>query len=209
MDGTLLDSEKLWDIAVYELAEYLGGTMTPQIRHALIGASGPNALAIIFDSLELEPHPEAVGAAGAWLEKRITGLFEGGIPWRPGARDALAMTRDAGLPMALVTNTKRDLAEYGLDTMGREYFDASVCGDEVVDGKPAPHVYLRAAELLDLEPSQCLAIEDSATGALAAEAAGCRLLVVPCEVPVPPGPGRVMRDTLIGMTLAEMHACFG
>lgn len=205
MDGTLLDSEKLWDIAVYELAEHLGGTMTKELRHSLIGSSGPNALLSMFAALDIEPVAHAIADAGHWLEARVTELFTQGIPWRPGAKDALAMVRAAGLPMGLVTNTKRSLTEYGLDTLGREYFDVSVCADEVDHGKPQPDVYLRGAELLGLAPAQCLAIEDSPTGALAAEAAGCSVLIVPCEIPVPDGPGRVFRDTLLGVTVADLH----
>ena len=205
MDGTLLDSEKLWDIGVYELAEHLGGTMTQELRHSLIGSSGANALLSMFAALDLEPAAHAIADAGHWLEARVTELFKAGIPWRPGAKDALAMVRDAGLPMGLVTNTKRSLTEYGLDALGREHFDVSICADEVDHGKPRPDLYLRGAELLGLAPAQCLAIEDSPTGALSAEAAGCSVLVVPCEIPVPDGPGRVFRETLLGVTLTDLH----
>ena len=208
MDGTLLDSEKLWDVAVYELAEHLGGEMTRELRHSLIGSSGPNALTVMFDALDVEPSPEAIADAGEWLETRITALFADGIPWRPGAKDALAMVRDAGLASALVTNTKRSLAEYGLDTLGREFFDVSVCGDEVAHGKPEPHVYLRGAELLGLASTQCIAIEDSPTGALAAERSGAPLLVVPCEIPVPESAGRVFRDSLVGLTRQDLVAAW-
>lgn len=209
MDGTLLDSEKLWDIAVYELAEHLGGTMTQQLRYALIGSSGPNALMTIFTALDLEPSPTSLADAGEWLETRVTGLFSAGIPWRPGAKDALALVRDAGLPMGLVTNTKRSLTEYGLDTLGREYFDVSVCADEVDHGKPEPDLYVRGAGLLGLDPADCLAIEDSPTGAISAQRAGCSVLIVPCEIPVPDGPGRVFRETLVGTTFDDLRDAWG
>ncbi|WP_307829452.1 HAD family hydrolase [Antrihabitans stalagmiti] len=205
MDGTLLDSEKLWDVAINELSLNLGGPMTPATRHALIGSSGPNTLAIIFDSLDLEPHPDALADADDWLDKRVVQLFGDGIPWRPGAQEALAMVLDAGIPMALVTNTKRSLTELGLDTLGREHFAASVCADEVPQGKPAPDLYLRGAELLGTDPTHCVAIEDSPTGAIAAEAAGCSLIVVPCEIPVPEASGRVFRDSLIGLTVGDLR----
>ncbi|WP_348537613.1 HAD family hydrolase [Nocardia cyriacigeorgica] len=205
MDGTLLDSEKLWDIAVRDLAVELGSRMTDEIRRSLIGASGPNALRIVFTGLGLDPEPEAMRAAGGFLERRVTELMAQPIPWRPGAKDALAMVRAAGLPSALVTNTKRSLAEFGLDTLGREYFDASVCGDEVPHGKPDPGVYLRAAELLGLDPKVCVAIEDSPTGAAAAEAAGCAVLVVPCEIAVPEAPTRSQRDSLVALSVADLH----
>ncbi|MER7448686.1 HAD family phosphatase [Nocardia beijingensis] len=205
MDGTLLDSEKLWDVAVRELAREHGHEMTDAIRHALIGASGPNALRIMFTGLGIEPTPDSLRAAGEFLERRVTELMTGPIPWRPGAKDALAMVRAAGLSSALVTNTKRSLTEFGLDTLGRDFFDVSVCGDEVAHGKPEPDVYLRAAELLGLDPEQCVAVEDSPTGARAAQAAGCAVLVVPCEIPVPDAPRRVFRDSLIGLTVADLE----
>ncbi|MEV6320089.1 HAD family phosphatase [Nocardia sp. NPDC051787] len=205
MDGTLLDSEKLWDIAVRELAREHGHEMTDAIRHALIGASGPNALRIMFTGLGIEPTPASLRAAGEYLERRVTELMTGPIPWRPGAKDALAMVRAAGLPSALVTNTKRSLTEFGLDTLGRDFFDVSVCGDEVAHGKPEPDVYLRAAELLGLEPGHCVAVEDSPTGARAAQAAGCAVMVVPCEIPVPQARGRVFRDSLVGLTFGDLE----
>ncbi|WP_280421234.1 HAD family hydrolase [Nocardia carnea] len=207
MDGTLLDSEKLWDIGVRELARELGREMTQEIRHALIGASGANALRIMFTELGIDPHPEAVEAAGVFLEERVTELMTGPIPWRPGAVEALDMVRDAGLPCALVTNTKRSLTELALETLGRDRFDVSVCGDEVPHGKPDPAVYLRAAQLLGLNPRDCVAVEDSVTGVAAAAAAGCGVLVVPCEIPVPLDPSRTHRDTLIGLSRDDLELC--
>lgn len=204
MDGTLLDSEKLWDVAVRELAREHGCEMTDATRHALIGASGPNALRILFDGIGVPATSGNLTAAGEFLEWRVTELMHGPIPWRPGAKDALGMVRAAGLRSALVTNTKRSLTEFGLDTLGRDFFDVSVCGDEVPHGKPAPDIYRRAAELLGLAPGDCVAVEDSPTGACAAQAAGCALIVIPCEIPVPHAPGRIHRDTLIGLGVPDL-----
>ncbi|MFD0363145.1 HAD family hydrolase [Nocardia sp. GCM10030253] len=209
MDGTLLDSEKLWDIGVRELARRHGHEMTDELRHALIGAAGPEALRLMFDGLGIEPTVAAVRAAGDFLERRVTELMTGPIPWRPGAKDALALVRTAGLATALVTNTKRSLTEFGLDTLGRDFFDESVCGDEVANGKPEPDIYLRAAELLGVDPRNCVAIEDSPTGARAAQAAGCAVIVIPCEIPVPRLPGRVFRESLIGLTLDDLNDALG
>lgn len=206
MDGTILDSEKLWDVALHELVRDLGGTLTEQARHAVIGASGPDTLRSVFGFLGLEPAPAAMDRAARWLEVRMTELLAGPVPWRPGAKDAIGMVRATGLRTALVTNTERSLTEYGLDAIGRDYFDVSVCGDEVAVGKPAPDVYLRAAELLGVSPADCVAIEDSPTGAAAAQAAGCGLIVVPCEIAVPDLPGRVIRSTLAGLTAADLTA---
>ncbi|RDI50854.1 HAD family hydrolase [Nocardia mexicana] len=206
MDGTLLDSEKLWDIGVRELSVELGGEMTEEIRHALIGSAAPDALRIIFAGLGLEPDPAAVAAAHDWLHRRVTELMAGPIPWRPGAKDALAAVRAAGLRTGLVTNTTRAITELCLDTLGRDYFDITVCGDEVAHGKPAPGPYLRGAELLGVAPEQCVAVEDSPTGSQAAATAGCAVLVVPCEIPVPERAGLVFRDSLVGLTVEDLRA---
>ncbi|MEC3917157.1 HAD family hydrolase [Nocardia sp. CDC160] len=205
MDGTLLDSEKLWDLALRELAGEYGRDLTDEVRHALIGASGPNAFRILFEGLGIDHTPDTVAHGEAWMERRVTELFHGPVPWRPGAREALEMLRAAGIPMALVTNTKRSLTEFGLNTIGREFFGATVCADEVPHGKPAPDLYLRAAELLGVAPENAVAIEDSPTGSIAAQSAGCTLLVVPCEVPVPDAPGRTFRESLVDLTLADLE----
>ncbi|MEV0358594.1 HAD family phosphatase [Nocardia sp. NPDC050697] len=206
MDGTLLDSEKLWDVAVRELAREHGHEMTDELRHALIGASGPNALRIMFTGLGIEPTRAALTAAGEFLERRVTELMTGPIPWRPGAREALAVIHAAGVPAALVTNTKRSLTELALNTLGRENFAVTVCGDEVPHGKPEPDVYLRAAELLGADPRACVAVEDSPTGSAAAAAAGCAVLVVPCEIAVPAAPGLIFRESLTGLSMADLAA---
>lgn len=206
MDGTLLESEEMWDIGVRELSVHLGGPMSEATREATIGASTPFALATIFDSLGLARSPEALAEAKSWLYARMADMFAAGLPWRPGARDALALVRSLGLGSVLVTNTERVLCESALDTLGREHFDHSVCGDEVSAGKPDPAPYLRAAELLAVDPRDTLAVEDSPTGAAAAEAAGCTVLVVPSLVDVPTGPRRTFRDTLVGLTAADLNA---
>ncbi|HEY0807679.1 MAG TPA: HAD family hydrolase, partial [Pseudonocardiaceae bacterium] len=135
-----------------------------------------------------------------WLDRRMTELFRADLPWRPGARDALRSVRDAGVRTALVTSTERALTEVALDTIGREFFDVTICGDEV-DGqnKPLPRPYQVAAELLGVDPADCVAIEDSVTGVASAQAAGCTVLVVPAEAPVPPGERLILRESLVGV----------
>jgi HAD superfamily hydrolase (TIGR01509 family) len=204
MDGTLLDSERHWDVALRDLARYLGGSLSDSIRAQMVGASTAMSIGLLFTDLGLRPDPRASAEAHSWLLERTGELFDEGLTWRPGAEAALDLVGAAGLPMALVTNTSRALTERALGTLGRERFTASVCGDEVQRGKPEPEPYLRAAELLGVAVGHCLTIEDSPTGASAAGAAGCPVLVVPCEVTVPERSGRVFRRSLEGLTLAEL-----
>ncbi|HEY4006970.1 MAG TPA: HAD family phosphatase [Pseudonocardia sp.] len=205
MDGTLVDSEKLWDVSLHELARHLGGELSEQTRDAMVGSSLGSTIELMFSSLRLEPTPDELADAGKWLTSRTEELFLEGLPWRPGAHEALRLARRAGLATALVTSTQRQLVERALDSIGREHFDVTVCGDEVPAAKPAPDPYLMAARLLGVPPGRCLAVEDSPTGASAAEAAGCAVLVVPSEVAVPAGPARIQRDDLRGLTEEELH----
>jgi HAD superfamily hydrolase (TIGR01509 family) len=209
MDGTLLDSEKLWDIPLYELAERLGGRLSAATRAAMVGSNVPTTLDLLFGDVGVTPDAEERAEAARWIDKRMAELLAGDPPWQPGARAALDTVRATGLPTALVTSTERALTEIALDTIGRHYFDVTICGDEVAGrNKPLPDPYLRAAHLLGVDPADCVAIEDSPTGVASATAAGCTVLVIPSEVPVPPGSRRTFRDSLLGLTLADLRAAF-
>lgn len=205
MDGTLVDSEKLWDVAMDALYDRLGGVLTPEVRATTVGGCAENTMRIVYDDLGLAPDPAAMADSANWLHDYTAGLFDTGLPWCDGARELLDGLAAAAMPVALVTNTPRALAERALNTIGRHYFSAVVCGDEVSRGKPAPDPYLRAAALLELDPGWCLAVEDSPTGAAAAEAAGCAVLVAPNAVPVPAGPRRRQVASLAGLGLADLH----
>jgi HAD superfamily hydrolase (TIGR01509 family) len=211
LDGTLLDSEKLWDIPLYELTEKLGGQLSTETRQAMVGTNVMVTLRLLYAEVGIaEPTAEQVADGAAWIDRRMAEVFRQDLPWRPGAAAALAAVRAAGLPMALVTSTERGLTEIALDTIGRELFDVTVCGDEV-DGKnkPLPEPYLKACRLLDVDPTRCVAIEDSPTGVSSAVAAGCTVVVVPCEVPVDAGERRVFRTSLEGLTVADLTALLG
>lgn len=190
MDGTLVDSEKLWDISLQALYGRLGGELSAEVRETTVGSSSEGLMRIVYTDLGLDQDPVAMEESADWLHEYTGELFEQGLTWLPGAREMLDALTDAGVPMALVTNTRRGLTERALKSIGSHYFSASVCGDEVEHAKPAPDPYLRAAHLLGLPPAQCLAIEDSVTGSQAAEAAGCPVVVVPNDVEVPAGPRR-------------------
>jgi len=200
MDGTLVDSEKLWDVALYEGAEWLGGSLTEEQRLTLIGSNLDATARYLLEVVGREVTPEAIEATGDWIRQRTANLFADALPWRPGAREALAAVRSAGVPSALVTSTERALTELALNTIGREFFDVTVCGDEVGGlNKPHPEPYLRAARLLGADPARSVAVEDSKPGVESAVAAGCTVLVVPNDVPIGPGERRVLRTSLVGV----------
>jgi HAD superfamily hydrolase (TIGR01509 family) len=207
MDGTLVDSESLWSISMAELAAHLGGELSAATRDALTGSSLRNTVVTVRREVGIaDPDDvEGVDRDGRWLLDRTFTLFAAGLPWRPGAREALETVRAAGLRTALVTSTYRELTEVALDTIGRGFFDVTVCGDEVAATKPDPAPYRRAAELLGVDPARCVAVEDSAAGSASAAAAGAAVLVVPAGVEVPPGEGRTFRDTLEDLRVDDLR----
>ena len=208
MDGTLVDSEKLWEVALQVLYSRLGGELTPAVREATVGGSAESLMQIIYTDLGLDPDADEMAAHSDWLHDYTADLFDGGLPWCDGARELLDTLADSAVPMALVTNTRRALTERALDSIGRHYFAASVCGDEVVRSKPAPDPYQRAAALLGFDPAQCLAIEDSVTGAASAEDAGCPVLVVPNDVEVPDSARRRHVTSLLGLNAVRLQEIY-
>jgi len=180
MDGTLVDSEKLWTIGLEELAIRHGGALSGTARTAMVGSSMAESMRILHE--DIGQPGLSVADSVEWLERRIEDLFTSDLIWRAGAQQLLHELRAADLPMALVTATRRQLVEVALLTIGADWFDAVVAGDEVGQTKPHPEPYLKAAAALGAEPGRCVAIEDSPNGVRSAAAAGCVVLAVPCEV---------------------------
>ncbi len=202
MDGTLLDSERIWDVSLTELATMLGGVLSAPVREAMVGTSMARSMELFYGDLAITGRD--ADADAAWLDFRTSQLFAAGLVWRPGARELLIAVRQAGLRTALVTATSRPLVETALHTIGAEHFDAVVCGGETV-AKPSAAPYLHALDQLRLTAAEAVVIEDSPTGVAAARAAGCAVLAVPVAAPLPPQPGVVLRDTLSGLTVADLR----
>lgn len=198
MDGTLFDSEKLWDVSLDELAASLGGKLSVATRQALVGSNLYESVTLVHEDLGVQADPVR---SGEFLLRRTKELFAEGLPWKPGAQALLAEVQASGLPMGLVTSTHRDLTDVALRNFPEGMFGIVICGDEVTHTKPDPESYLTAAERLGVEASACVGIEDSPRGIASAEAAGCAVVAVPSEVPVPDGPGRIVIDSLEMVTV--------
>lgn len=201
MDGTLVDSEKVWDVGLIELADRYGGVLSAEARARMVGTSMADSMTILHADLG-QPSRDPVDSV-RWLERRVSELFADGLVWRPGAAELLTEVGAAGVPMALVTATRRHLVEVALRTIGRGHFGAVVCGDEVDQPKPHPLPYLMAARLLGVDIARCVAVEDSPTGVASARAAGAVVLAVPCEVDLSDVDG----VTVVG-SLAEVDLAF-
>lgn len=202
MDGTLFDSEKLWDIAINELALSYGATVPVETRLAMVGTAMSQSMSLLHDGIG-QPWRDPV-ASSQWINDRVGELFLTSIVWRPGARELLHDVRGAGVPTALVTATQRRLVDIAIESAGRHNFDVLVCGDDVACPKPHPEPYRTAAQLLGVDITDCIAIEDSPTGVASATAAGAWVLAVPHHVALDPAPGLTLWPTLAGLTLAQL-----
>jgi len=206
MDGTLVDTEPLWIASEHELAQRHGATWSEELALGLVGRNLLDSGRFIRDHMRLDMSPEQV--VELMLDRVVDGV-RSGVEFRPGVLDLLAEQQRAGVPAALVTMSYRRLAEAVVAALPAGTFAAVVVGDEVSNGKPHPEPYLTASALVGADPSRCVAIEDSITGATSAQAAGCHVLAVPHHVRVPSAPGRTVAPTLEGLRLSDLGSMLG
>jgi len=201
MDGTLVDTEPYWIAAEYRLVESFGGTWSDEHAHAVIGKP------LVVSANYLRKHGKVPLSPEQIVDRLLAAVIADTrrqVVWRPGTLALLAEMKATGLPTAMVTMSYRNLAGTVAELLPAGSFDTLVCGDDVRNGKPDPEPYLLAAARLGVAPERCLAIEDSPSGIASAEAAGCLVVAVPNQVPVPPAPTRTVLSTLAGLSLTEL-----
>src|SRR5262249_12004189 len=115
-----------------------------------------------------------------WSELWRTDVESYGIPTKPGLAELLSFLDEHQILVAVATSSDQDYATFSLRAAGLEgRFEHIVTIDQVVNGKPAPDIYIESARRLGVSPERCVAIEDSDAGALAASAAGMITVIVP------------------------------
>lgn len=181
MDGTLVNTEPLWGQATFEMSEEMGRRLTPEQRALTVGGTSESTISFCLENAGFRATPGAISRWRRWFFDRVAELLDGGFEFRPGVPRILQELKEAGIPQALVTNTERELVDHCLPVIGSDYFTATIAGDEVPAGKPAPDGYTRAAAKLGVPVHNLLVVEDSHTGMLAGLRAGARVLGVPSE----------------------------
>jgi HAD superfamily hydrolase (TIGR01509 family) len=186
LDGVLVDSEIWWDESRMAFADQHGRTWTTDDRTAVMGANSRGWSATMRERLGLT-------LADLEIERAIVdGVVDRyrreGPPLIPGAIDTVRRVA-ADVPVAVASSAHPEVIAAALDATGLTgVFSVVVSSDSVAHGKPAPDVYLEAARQLGCDPGDCLVIEDSRNGVLAARNAGMTVVLVPNES-VPPAPG--------------------
>lgn len=178
MDGLILDTEKLYSRFWQEAANVLGYPMTKEQAlgmRSLNRETGAARLQSYFDkpiSYE-EVRNKRIELMEAFVEKE-------GVEVKPGIQELLSYLKKKGIRTAVATSSPIERTEKYLASVGLEgAFDKLISGYMVKKGKPAPDIYILAASKLGLMPQECLALEDSPAGLLAAGRAGCYPVMIP------------------------------
>jgi HAD superfamily hydrolase (TIGR01509 family) len=196
LDGVLLDSERAWESARRKLAVESGGRWFDDAQGQMMGMSSPEWTRWMHNELGVPLGPEAIFDA---VTKELSEAYRAKLPLLPGARQAVTRMAEHW-PLAIASSSSRILIDLVLDLAELDrFFKGSVSSEEVERGKPAPDVYLEAAAKLGIEPSKCVAIEDSTNGIKAGVAAGMRVVAIP-ERDFPPS------DEAVAMAAARIDA---
>ncbi|MBV7332768.1 HAD family phosphatase [Chloroflexi bacterium TSY] len=178
MDGLMLDTERMAQIAWQEAGAEWGYTFTPEIYLQAVGRTA-QATGEIFRNIFGQDFP--FDELYERKQQRFYAMLESShIPTKPGLFELLNQIDELGLRKAVATSTGKQLALKKLTLTGLiDRFSIIVGGDEVPYGKPAPDIFLAAARRLDVSPDQCMVLEDSEAGIRAAHAAGMAPIMVP------------------------------
>lgn len=178
MDGLLLDSEDFWQQAEFQMFSSLGVPLKLEDTAQTLGWRCDYVVHHWYRQFAWQgPSPAEV--ADAIIDHVIQLIIQHG-KLMPGAREALELSRDLGLPTALATSSNHRMMIATLKHFDLFQLFQATCSAEFLPlAKPHPQVYLNAAAALGVEPQHCVALEDSITGVIAAKAARMRCIAVP------------------------------
>ncbi len=199
MDGLLVDSEVVWNRARLAMAAEAGKEWTLEDHKAVMGVSTQRWVDYMIQRMELTLSPQEVEAS---MIARMADMYHAGIPYFPGAVEAVHLA--AGhFPTALASGSHRALIDIvTADAAMRGQFRVILSADEIGTSKPAPDVYLVAAERLGVRPESCVCLEDSANGILAGVRAGMKVIAVP-DPRWPPPPDKLNQAHRVLPALTE------
>lgn len=177
MDGVILDSERVANIAWFEVSKIYGLGLTLEKLRDIKGGTVTRTQGILAKVVGEEKAIEILQEKRKIQHEVIKS--EGGLKLKKGVVELLEQIKERGLKCVVATSTSRESATKSLKETGvYKYFDSLVFGDEVENGKPAPDIFLKACEKFAILPENAIVIEDSVLGATAANRAGIRCIVV-------------------------------
>jgi HAD superfamily hydrolase (TIGR01509 family) len=177
LDGTLIDSMKIWT-EVDKI--YLGKRGIPVPKNLFADAKGGNSfLEVAAYFKEKFSLPDTIEEIVVEWTDLVQDHYVNHIPLKPGVREFLDLLKENSIKIGVGTSNSLVLANKVLISNGIiEYFDTIVTGCQEIKGKPFPDIFLKVAEQLDIEPQHCLVCEDVLAGVQAGVNAGMHVIAI-------------------------------
>jgi len=179
LDGVLLDTEGFYTQVTQRIVGRFGKVFDWSVKGGMVGLPAMESARYLVRALALPMSPEE------YLREReaaLEALFPDSLPM-PGARELTSALAECGVRLAVATSSSRHLFELKIRHHADWFsvFATVVVGDDprVRHGKPAPDIFLVAAEALGADPARCVVVEDAPSGVAAARAAGMQVVAVP------------------------------
>lgn len=177
MDGVMIDSEPLWEKTERILLARREIEYSPDYRDKIVGLNQNDSGRLMIDTFKLSEGVEEIIAERVEI---LTSIYKNELETVKGLVSLLDNLKERNYPLAVASSSPMRVISFVLDMFSlNEYFSVIVSGECTDNGKPHPDIYLETARLLGVEPSECVAIEDSINGVHSAKAAGMTCIAVP------------------------------
>jgi len=173
MDGVIINSEPLHFEIEMGLLEELGGKISKEEYETFVGTTDYHMWSTFKDRFNLKPSVEEL--MNIKKERFIQNIQR--IELVDNFKEFMLMIHDEEYSMALASSNNKMAVDSIIEKFGlRKYLKVAISGDDVTNGKPDPEIFLKASEKMNIEPHECLVIEDAANGVIAAKAAGMKCI---------------------------------
>ena len=176
MDGLMVDSEPHWFLSEKAVTAPFGYSWMEEDQLACLGGPLSKVGQYMFDKCGQQQSPQFF--TQTLIDTQVARM-RGDTPIMPGAIELVRELQSNGIKTGLVSASPRNIVDAVLDNLGHEFFPFSISSDDVIETKPHPEGYLKAATITGSDISNCLIFEDSLTGMSAAIASGAYLIGVP------------------------------
>ena len=211
MDGTLIDSEPLWHRHEEELMASFDYIWLEEDQRYCLGGPLSKVGRYMYEKVGHRETPEFFTDE---LIRRVENDLRNGVLFMPGALELAESIHEAGVALALVSASPRNLMDAALEGVamssryGRELFSLSISANDVVKTKPDPEGYVSAAIQLGVDIQQCLALEDSLTGIHSATASGARTIAIPHYITIAESERLRVIPSLENLTIYDLQSLF-
>lgn len=176
MDGLMFDTEQIWQKNWNKTAAEMGISLPEEFKFNICGTSGRLMNSVIEKYYGVED--------GAPIAAKVKQMVHDDLidftPEKPGIHEILEFFKEKGVRMAVASSSSEEVIRRNLkNTNTEDYIEAIVSGVGMTNGKPAPDIFLKAADMLGIDPKECYVFEDAFNGVTAGFNAGCRTIMIP------------------------------